>query len=361
MKKLYNLTKIITIKITKMNWLLLKLKKIFIRKKTIMKKALLVGINDYPVNPLYCCVNDVISLGTVIETHGNGAPNFEVKIEKNTATQSSLRKQINELFAGDCDIALFYFSGHGHINSTGGYIVTPDSTKYNEGVGLDYVMSVANNSKIKNRVIILDCCFSGAIGDLKFSNACSQDGISVIKEGTTILTACRNIETAAEVNGHGIFTNLLIEALRGGAADINGNITPGNIYSYIDKALGAWEQRPVFKTNTTSFVSLREVPAQIPIEVIRKIKEYFPTPQDSFKLDPSFEFTNDPKIEHKVVEPYAVEKNVKIFQDLQKLQSVGLVVPFGSKYMYFAAMESNACKLTALGAHYWYLVNRKLI
>jgi len=34
---------------------------------------------------------------------------------------------------------------------------------------------------------------------------------------------------------------------------------------------------------------------------------------------------------------------------------VGLVVPVGAEHMYFAAMESKYCKLTALGYHYWHL------
>jgi hypothetical protein len=38
------------------------------------------------------------------------------------------------------------------------------------------------------------------------------------------------------------------------------------------------------------------------------------------------------------------------------LQSVGLVVPVETKFMYFAAMDKKACKLTSLGQHYWNLV-----
>ena len=43
-----------------------------------------------------------------------------------------------------------------------------------------------------------------------------------------------------EINGHGVFINLLIESLNGGASDILGNITPGSVYAYIDQVLGAW-------------------------------------------------------------------------------------------------------------------------
>jgi hypothetical protein len=43
------------------------------------------------------------------------------------------------------------------------------------------------------------------------------------------------------------------------------------------------------------------------------------------------------------------------------LKYVGLVVPVNAEHMYFAAMDSKACKLTALGHHYWRLVQDKRI
>jgi hypothetical protein len=78
-------------------------------------------------------------------------------------------------------------------------------------------------------------------------------------------------------------------------------------------------------------------------------------------LDPSYEDTNAKVIEHKVVEPYADPNNVSVFKDLQKLESIGLVVPVGEEHMYFAAMNSKSCRLTALGYHYWRLVKEKRI
>ena len=41
---------------------------------------------------------------------------------------------------------------------------------------------------------------------------------------------------------------------------------------------------------------------------------------------------------------------------LQKLEGIGLVVPVGEEHMYFAAMNSKACELTAVGKQYWRLV-----
>ena len=258
---------------------------------------------------------------------------------------------------GDADVALFYYSGHGHIDSVGGYLVTPDFSEYDYGVSLQDVLTIANNSKCKERIIILDSCYSGFMGSI---NTTEQD-TAVIKEGVTIMTASRNSQTSMEVNGHGVFTTLLMEALKGGAADVTGHISIAGVYAFIDKALGPWEQRPIFKTNVTRFTSLREVKPQVDITVLRKIATYFETEDFKYELDPSFEPTNKREEIHKVVEPYANKEHTAIFSDLQKLEGIGLVVPVEEEHMYFAAMNSKSCELTAVGKQYWRLVKEDRI
>lgn len=143
--------------------------------------------------------------------------------------------------------------------------------------------------------------------------------------------------------------------MRGSAADITGKITPAGIYAFIDQSLGAWQQRPIFKTNISQFISIRDIEPRVPKLILRKLGKYFESPSDTFDLNPSFEFTNDPKIEHNVIEPYAEVDNVSVFKELQLLESVGLIEPVDEEHMYFAAMNSKSCKLTALGLHYWIL------
>ena len=313
-----------------------------------MKKALVVGINDYPSSPLSGCVNDANSLAAILESNGDGSPNFGIRLltcPSTDITRPVLREAIEQLFAGDSDMALLYFSGHGYIKSTGGYLVTVDAKKYDEGVSMDDILSLANQSKARNKVIILDCCHSGAMGTPSITGSSTAQ----LSEGMSVLTASRDSEYALETNGAGVFTSLLIDALKGGAADIRGNITPGSLYAYVDEALGAWDQRPIFKTNVTSFSPLRVIPPKVPFETLRKITQYFPVAGAEHKLDPTYEDT----------EQFANPDNVKIFKDLQKFQSVGLVVPVDAEFMYFAAINSTSCRLTALGYQYWRLVHEK--
>src|SRR5207302_9787782 len=226
-------------------------------------------------------------------------------------TRVRLRTEIQALFAGDPDVGLFYFSGHGVITSVGGFVVTSDFTSYDEGVSMDEILAYANHSKAKEKVIILDCCHSGAFGspNLTGSNVCQ------LSEGLCILTASRDSELAMESAGHGVITSLLVDALRGGAADLRGHITPGSIYAYVDQALGSWDQRPIFKTNVTRSTVLRTIPPPVPHMTLKKIGEYFLTPDEEHKLGPEYESSD----------PAAIPDKVAIMKDLHKFVSVDLV------------------------------------
>ena len=322
-----------------------------------MRKALVVGINNYPEIPLKGSHNDANAIASILEANGDGSPDFDVKKLLDVGSKGELKGLVSDLFSGEADASLLFFSGHGYIDDLGGCLVTPDYSEHDYGVSMDDVLTMANKSHVKNRIVILDCCHSGAFG----SPSCTGSSTTQISEGVTILTASRRDENSMEVGGLGVFTNLLLSALNGGAADIGGYITAGGVYSYIDKALGPWEQRPVFKTNVSRFFPLRTIAPRVPREKLRKLIEYFPNSGDVFSLDPSYEFTNTPDYRGKLIEPYANPAHVAVLKDLQMFESVGLLVPVGADHMYFAAIDSKGCKLTALGCHYWRLANKKLI
>ncbi|MGE4587963.1 MAG: caspase domain-containing protein [Acidaminococcaceae bacterium] len=319
----------------------------------VNKKALVVGIDRYPNCPLGGCVNDAEEIAKLLETNGDGSPNFDVKLIPDVETKAELLELLHFLFEeGESDIALFYFSGHGTDELTG-KIVTPDFSGRDFGVSMTDILAMANNSKSKNKVIILDCCFSGKFGEIGTIKSTE----SVLGNGVTIMTASNRDEYSVEDgrSGHGVFTELLIQGLKGGAADVGGNITPASLYSFVDQSLGAWEQRPLFKTNISRFLPMRTIEAKVPRNKLRKLQTYFVDPKAQFPLDPSFEFTNSPDIDHECKEPYADEKNIEKFKDLQLFESVGLIEPVGEDHMYFAAMNSKFCRLTPLGLHYWRL------
>mgnify|MGYP000666338152 CR=1 FL=1 len=324
-----------------------------------MRKALVVGINFYEsASSLHGCVNDAYSVNAMLERDADGSRNFHTRIITATGPnqvvkRAELRAAIQELFRGDSEIALFYFAGHGYVEAAGGFVCPSDTETGDDGISLADVMTWANKSPARNKVIILDSCHGGVVGKNPIAP------VSELSEGMTILTASTEEQYANEENGSGIFTALLVDALGGAAANLVGEVTPGSVYAHIDQSLGPWSQRPVFKTNVKTFVSLRKVQPPLELGDLRRLAELFPESGFEYPLDPSYEPHRTGNEETDVPDPDP-EKEV-IFAILQKYNRVNLVVPVGAPHMWHAAMESKACTLTALGEHYRRLVAEGMI
>ncbi len=319
-----------------------------------MRKALIVGINDYPNAPLSGCVDDANKMEEVLARNEDGSPNFTCKkliAPNKTITKAILKKHVEDLFAYQPDVALFYFSGHGTENNLGGYLVTQDAKVYDEGLPMQEVLTLANNSRAHEVAIILDCCNSGAFGRIPAINNTSVN----LREGISVLTASLADQPSIEVSGNGIFTKLIYEALQGGASDVLGHVTVASVYAYADQILGGWDQRPLLKSHVSKLLPLRNCRPQVDPSILRLLPEYFKTADFIYSLDPSYEpdkYDVDPEYQTRNPE------NEMIFKHLQKYRDAHLLIPVGEDHLYYAAIRSKACKLTALGQFYWNLANR---
>jgi len=319
-----------------------------------MRRALCVGIDAYPFGALHGCVSDAERLAEVLRRHADGSPNFDCRViiapvgsKADAITRPVLREAIELLFRDKAEVALLHFSGHGTVNNLDGYLVTQDARKYDEGVGMSDVLKLANDSPAEEVVILLDCCHAGQLGQIP----AIDNTKALLREGRSILTASRGDQPSVEVAGGGLFTSLVIDALGGGAADIMGGITAPAIYASVEAALGAWDQRPLFKAHVAKVIQLRRCECAIDRAVLRELPKLFPLPAEDLALDPSYE-------------PQSASPDpgkVQIFEKLQQLNRVYLVVPVGANHMYDAAMQSRACRLTASGRYYWRLATNNRI
>jgi len=290
-----------------------------------MKKALVVGIDDYPSSPLNGCVNDAVSVANILEKNSDGSPNFSVRLLTSNETNVSsenLSNALEELFRGDAETIIFFFAGHGIINqeTNAGIIVSQDGKKGSWGVSLSDILTMANNAypRVRSTVIVLDSCHSGFAGEVQTLG----NNISVIGNGVTILTACHREGTASESHGHGLFTGLFLDGLSGSAADICGRITPASVYAHIDQTLGPWEQRPIYKTNVQSFVTLRDVTPKVPLEILRHLPIYFPDAAYKFPLNPSFESDRE-NIPENLRDIAVDETNMRILKNYRPVIDMG--------------------------------------
>jgi len=338
------------------------------------KKAMVVGINKYQgLSTLSCCVNDDQRVKQLLEWNGeeDGSQktrNFdEVRypvMQDYGVSRGELEVALASCFDGRFDTALFYFSGHGAIDEHGGGYIS--ATDHQQAISMRDLLDTVNHSACINKIVILDCCYSGACGQSDARVNGSGQNFATLADGVTILTSSHKGQVSYETQNkrYSDFTGLLIEALEGGAANLLGDVTPSGVYANIDTALGLFGQRPMFKTNTSRLTRIRKVPPLIDMNAIRRMGECFPSMEYEMPLDTTYLRDNsvDWNEARLPIEPYAVDANVeKMRQILRKLESNGLVVPCGEHGLYRAAKYGKSCKLTKLGQYYWRLVMEEKI
>jgi hypothetical protein len=201
-------------------------------------------------------------------------------------------------------------------------------------------------------LIILDCYHSGAIGGAgrrRGGRALEQQ--ARLREGLTILAASRSQEEAEETGARGVFTELLLAALQGGAADVRGQVSAAANYAYIEQALGAWEQRPLYKSFASHLSPVRRCLPQMSDELLRRLPRYFSTENSHHQLAPSYEFTHATKDDDHV----AVFDAFKRYRDARQLRTVG------GEDLFFAALQRGEVELTPAGRLYWRLAAQERI
>ncbi len=318
------------------------------------RRALIVGLNQYDtLNALTGCVNDAELLEEVLSRHEDDSLNYDCRLFTSPGqganppaiTRALLREELKALFAPGADAALFYFAGHGCITDFGGFIMTQEANRDDPGIGMEDLLALANKVGGPREVLlILDCCHSGALGN-PASIQSDLAGKALLREGVTILAASRPEQTAAELGGHGMFTAMVLHALHGGAADVLGNVSPAGIYALVDQALGAWDQRPIYKTHASRMSPVRKCTPAVGPGLLRLLPELFPDPMGNLRLDPSYERTS----------PNVDPKHVAIFDNLVRFRDARLVRTVDGDHLYFVAMKSGCVRLTGLGRSYWYL------
>jgi hypothetical protein len=309
-----------------------------------MKRALLVGIDEYDqFQGLDGCVNDVDAIEPLLSRNEDSCPNFDSQKRTSATggvTRDAILGDLDLLLGGGADVALLYFAGHGAGTGTDVALVTEDGTPATPGIAFSEVLAKVAESSVREVILILDCCFSGAAGGIPQL----ASSATALRDGVSILAASRGDQTAVETtNGRGLFSSLLGGALEGGAADVMGKVTIAGLYAYLDESFGAWDQRPAFKANVDRLHELRSCTPAVPLTELRQIAELFSSADHLFPLDPSYEPDAEPgNSEHE-----------RVFSTLQKYRAAKLLEPVDADHMYFAAMESKACRLTPLGMHYW--------
>ena len=326
-----------------------------------MKRALLIGINKYDcVSDLTGCVADATAMRDMLNRNEDGTPNYDCRLMVYGDSQSGgkitiarLRAALHELFDYTGDVFLF-FSGHGVLTGTGGYVVTCDAERDSWGIPMQEIVHLASDSRARNVVIIMDCCHSGAAADLSFTITSSRNNPqALLRENMTVIAASRDTQSTSEANGHGIFTTAVLDALDGGAADLTGRVTATSIYTYVERRFGEWMQRTVYKAYVTEVAVIRQCTPLINRSDLRALVNYFPTPQYKYPLSPEYNSEDKQARARKRVN----HEKVNIGRLFKQYRDLGLLTAtIKGEHFSLAARNSHTVELTKRGREYWHLV-----
>jgi hypothetical protein len=329
---------------------------------------LIVGIDQYQESrmALGAAVADARAMAEILGSHEDGTANYDCLLwpgqteREGPVTRAALRKGLQELFADYRGDVLFYFSGHGTISPTGGWLVTSDGSSGDWGIPMEEVLQLALRSDANDILLLLDCCHGGGLADAGLLNTRAGDGraTAALREDMTVIAASMAREVAVEAGGHGLFTAALLSALEGGAADHMGWVTAPSIYAYAERRFGGWPQQPVYKTHATRVSVVRQCAPLVERLKLGRLVEIFPSQDFPFPLDPEFEPEDEEGNVHLPVNPTKVEL-ARLFKEYRDASLLKPSIP--GEQLYWTARRSHTVELTPRGREYWRLVRDKKI
>jgi TPR repeat protein len=213
-----------------------------------LKYAILIGNALFPkddkIAQLRCPPDDVNDLREILT--GGTAP-YEVipLIDKtHTELEGVLYEILNKTARKD-DQVLIYFSGHGKLDHGDLFLACLDTHLDRlpvTALAIDTIGRLMRNSSSRRLILILDCCYSGAV-DRIFSKGDTSNQVqaSLPRQlggtGTYILTASTDVQVAEEKEGdrNSLLTKHLLAGARNGVADTDadGIVTMDEVLSFV--------------------------------------------------------------------------------------------------------------------------------
>ncbi|MBW4560732.1 MAG: GUN4 domain-containing protein [Mojavia pulchra JT2-VF2] len=269
---------------------------------------LLVGVNQYEDEQIPCLrysALDCQGLGEALNAATQGFPQKEVIIHHDFSHQQpqleNVRASLRHIAAATkpIDTVVFYFSGHGMLDSLSQQVVLclQDTQKENlidTGLKLQELLQLLENCSAQQQLLLLDACHSGSMtllgakGEDPQRNP-TQELVEVLRQraaqrkGFYALLSCDREQQSWEFPqlGHGVFTYYLIRGLRGEAADSQGVIEVDGLYryvyhqtlAYIDKANQQLRVINQLKKGRGDTSIHSEYPAQTPKRIVEGVGE----------------------------------------------------------------------------------------
>ncbi|GEM_PF-6093454 len=213
------------------------------------KKALLVGVSKYhpEFEFLPSAVKDVKAIEKILRNSFIGQFAEDDITILTDESEQKIQAEIYELFVNrnQDDLLLLYFSGHALINSKGNlFFAATDTKKYEYGgeliestaIPASFIREKMDASKSEKKIVILDCCFTGAFKNDNTTKNTVDIEAELGGEGRAIFASSSTIDYPFKEDKElSIYTSHLVEGIESGAADLNqdGWINLEELHNYV--------------------------------------------------------------------------------------------------------------------------------
>ncbi|WP_433577344.1 type VII secretion protein EccCb [Nocardia brasiliensis] len=205
------------------------------------------------ISQLYAPVSDARELRNLLHDPSIGA--FQPAEILVNESKTEIERSIERLFrtARSEDLVLFYYSGHGFRTSRNLYLAacnTDPTLPSSSAVSSSFIKELIRESSATAKVILLDCCYSGAFlgSDVIKAAGGIDDGVGqhlVAGDGICVMTACTGVQIA-EDGIHSatedsvplsMFTSAIVSGITtaGLAGNGTGQISTHDLWTYVSE------------------------------------------------------------------------------------------------------------------------------
>ncbi|MFK4068969.1 caspase family protein [Streptomyces sp. NPDC029674] len=216
--------------------------------------AVLIGCGSYDdaeLPPLPAVRNNLDDLRALLTNSANCAlPTARCTVLRDVRDPQLVGEALNRAASEVEDMFLVYFAGHGALDDRGllHLLLTGSKTELLRWSSLrfDLIRDTMASAPARNRVLLLDCCFSGRAIEAMGDTASLYFGQLEIAGTFVLASAPANAPARAPLGDrHTMFTGELIKFLRDGSAAERELLTLEALYRHTSRVLGAkGEPRP---------------------------------------------------------------------------------------------------------------------
>jgi hypothetical protein len=232
--------------------------------------ALIIGVGTYQHSPRHdvpATTADAQAVSRVVQdAQFCGYPAAQVTLcSESSAARDSILAALDKLAQTDeDDTVLFFYSGHGDLDTNDNYTLTTHDTQWQDGrvvpgtaIGQDELLKRLRAVPAKRMLLLFNACHAGKMSHTLGDEAAptgsalpNQTANALLSTGSgrIVITACRENQVAFVGSGElTLFAQILTEGLRGSEEIFNrkGYISAFDLYTHLYYAVGEAVQNTV--------------------------------------------------------------------------------------------------------------------